>query len=282
MKSLTAYITPPIVNTIEAIVILLALHYIFTFICTRQIKDRNTGIKYVKRIDYVLFFIMIFVVGKIWLAGFTYLFTILGLIGAALILTQRPTIMNISGWLVIIWREIFLEGDYIEINKQAGVVDKIGMFHFNLLVSERIKVNNDYYIDAEVKTIKIPNSMVMTHPLINYSRSSHLIKQEIVFYIKNSSAAAKAKEQATNFAIAALQTTYHDNPRYRADLKKLTYADNECLVYITSTANYKKPKGIKLSIAFWCYHEHAEEIKTQIEEQILQQFTNSKEIELLI
>ena len=69
------------------------------------------------RLLYVMAIFFIFILAQIWVEGFTQLLAILGLVSAALVITNKEIIMNFSGWLIIIWRGLFTEDDLIEIQQ---------------------------------------------------------------------------------------------------------------------------------------------------------------------
>lgn len=81
----------------------------------------------------------------------------LGLVAAGLVVTNKESIMNFAGFLIINWRGIFTEDDFIQIQNHIGCVESIQPFYFKLY--ETTSTNQK---QATGRAIKIPNSLVIT------------------------------------------------------------------------------------------------------------------------
>lgn len=63
--------------------------------------------KFKYRLIYIAVFVYLLVLVRIWIEGFTHLFTMLSLVAAGLVVANKESIMNITGWFIINWRGLF-------------------------------------------------------------------------------------------------------------------------------------------------------------------------------
>lgn len=164
------------------IAFLLALDFVLEMILIKNIKDRKKSLKLRVLLRYIFTFVFLFSMAKIWVEGFGYLLTFVGIIAAAFTITQKEYLMNLVGWLIIMWRDLFSEGDYIEIGKHCGYVTTIGPLYFCL--------DEVSYLwgDKTGRIIKIPNSLTANHPVVNFSTESAFIegKVQVIFTVDSS------------------------------------------------------------------------------------------------
>ena len=275
-----------ITKTVVSGLVLIAVY----FICLRIYQAKYTKpiqiLKYEKRTAYILVFIFIFVVAKIWLHGFIHFFTILGLIGAALIITHKELLNNVSGCFIIVWRGLFIEGDYININEFKGYVNSIGLLYFTLREDRTISVDTKTYLKNHAKLTKIPNSYIINNPIINYTANSILCKNEVTAYVKPESDLEVTKEIISEIIEENLSNFYSYNSKYFRDLANIYRGLKNAYPFkkfnLRLSPSYDKPIGIKVTIEIYCYHEDFNEIKCSIEEDILIKFKEIIETKIAI
>jgi small-conductance mechanosensitive channel len=135
--------------------------------------------------------------------------TDLGLLSAGLAIALKDLIMNLAGWLFIIWRRPFEVGDRIQIGNHAGDVIDQRIFQFTIL-----EIGN--WVDADQgtgRTIHIPNGKVFGEAQANYTKGFPYIWNEIAVLITFESNWKKAKnllqeidtQRAESFVEAAEQ-----------------------------------------------------------------------------
>ncbi|MFZ9035387.1 MAG: mechanosensitive ion channel domain-containing protein [Francisellaceae bacterium] len=130
------------------------------------------------RFRYVLIIIFLILLIRVWVDGLTNIFTMLSLVAAGLVVTNKESIMNLIGYMVIQWRNVFAEGDYIEIASKSGYVIKTGPFYFSLSEidpKKNIKLG---------KVIRVPNGLIINSIIINYSQKKTPFDIVIDFKIK--------------------------------------------------------------------------------------------------
>ncbi|MCP4752888.1 MAG: mechanosensitive ion channel [Proteobacteria bacterium] len=72
-----------------------------------------------------MFFLGFMLIGRLWIHGLQPILTFLGIVTAALVITQKEAILNATGFVFILWRDLFAIGDRIQIDTHKG--DVIGI-----------------------------------------------------------------------------------------------------------------------------------------------------------
>lgn len=101
--------------------------------------------------------------------------TYLGLLSAGLAVALQPLLVNMAGWMFILWRRPFRVGDRIEVSGHAGDVIDLRVFQFTLM-----EIGN--WVDADQTTgriVHIPNNVVFSGTLANYTRGFDYIWNEL-------------------------------------------------------------------------------------------------------
>jgi small-conductance mechanosensitive channel len=176
--SFVSELSPIEVRLIETAVLflgLIVLRTVLLVVVRRQIADDRTRYHWRKGITYVLAVIGLFVAGRIWFVGFRSIATFLGIAAAGLVIALKEPLLNIAAWFFLVWRRPFVVGDRVEIKQHIGDVIDVRIFQFTLL-----EVGN--WIGADQSTgrvIHVPNGVVFTDPLANYTRGFPYIWNEL-------------------------------------------------------------------------------------------------------
>jgi small-conductance mechanosensitive channel len=142
-----------------------------------------------KATEYVLAVVGVFLIGRLWLEGIQSLATYVGLLSAGLAIALQDLIINLAGWLFILWQRPFIVGDRIEIGDIAGDVINQSIFNFNLL-----EIGNLIESDQSTgRIVHVPNGFVFKQSLVNYSQGIPYIWHEIPVLITYESDWEKAK-----------------------------------------------------------------------------------------
>jgi len=100
-----------------------------------------------------------------------------GLVGLGLTVELQKPIMNFVGWNVIVFRDVYEEGDRIKIGEVRGDVKEIQIFNttlYGLL---------DTSDQRSQKIITIPNELVLTTDVENYTQESNYILNELLISV---------------------------------------------------------------------------------------------------
>lgn len=134
---------------------------------------------------YFIWIIVIFLTFSLIFRQVGSLLTSIGLIGFGLTLALQKPILNFVGWVAIIFGKTYHIGDVISINNITGKVYDIRVMYTNIG-----GLNSDG--DPTGRAISIPNEFVFTYPLINLSKGSNYIWDEINVYLTYTSNWKKA------------------------------------------------------------------------------------------
>ena len=142
-----------------------------------------------KAVEYVMAVLGVFLIGRLWLEGIQSLATYVGLLSAGLAIALQDLIINLAGWLFILWQRPFVVGDRIEIGDISGDVINLSIFNFNLL--EIGNLNNSDQSTGRI--VHVPNGLVFRQSLVNFSQGIPFIWNEIPVLITFESNWEKAK-----------------------------------------------------------------------------------------
>ncbi|WP_235826851.1 mechanosensitive ion channel [Facilibium subflavum] len=101
------------VNTFVSAIAIALLAGIVFLLLKRKVTSKKQMRKIRSRVIYVAIVIFLLALIRIWIDGFSHLFTMLSLVAAGLVITNKENIMNFTGWTIINWRGLFSEGDAI-------------------------------------------------------------------------------------------------------------------------------------------------------------------------
>ncbi|OGT29819.1 MAG: hypothetical protein A3E87_05670 [Gammaproteobacteria bacterium RIFCSPHIGHO2_12_FULL_35_23] len=251
-KVFVSHLINNLANTIiSGIVLTICSLLIYIFFASKyDYKKQRVKFKY--RLIYVAVFIFILVLAKIWVEGFAHIFTVLGLVAAGLVVTNKETIMNLVGWLIINWRGLFNKGDFIQIQAFSGYVDTVGLLYFKIYEVSALNVKR-----ATGKTIKIPNGLVLTNAITSLSPNTNLCEYTVKCHISLESnleeTVSFVKETINNI----IKKFYDNHENYQREyiearnktLAKILPLENQVLIEPV----FDKKNDIKLLISFYCY-----------------------------
>ena len=161
--------------TAGGILLLLAVRGMVLAAVHRRVTDLHTRYRWHKGANYAAGVIGILLVIRIWLVDFAGAATYLGLLSAGLAIALKDPLANLAAWLFILWRRPFEVGDRVQLGQHAGDVVDVRLFQFTLL-----EIGN--WVDADQSTgriIHVPNALLFTTPIANYTRGFEFIWTEL-------------------------------------------------------------------------------------------------------
>ncbi len=259
--------------SLVAIVVVYALRRVLLRIVDKRVEDPKVIYQWSKNSSYVALLLCVILVGSIWLEGLRSLGTFFGLLSAGLAIALKDVVASVAGWVFILWRRPFQLGDRIQIGDRAGDVVDIRLFQFTLL-----EIGN--WVDADQSTgrvIHVPNLMVFTEPLFNYTAQFEFIWNEVPVLVTFESNWRKAKEilqeildakagESVREAERAMRTA---SKKFMIHFRKLTPK-----VY-TSVVD----SGVLLTLRFICRARERRGQSEEVWEAILEAFAGSGDID---
>ncbi|MEE8376191.1 MAG: mechanosensitive ion channel domain-containing protein, partial [Acidimicrobiia bacterium] len=126
----------------------------------------------------------------IWIDAFDSLTTFLGLLSAGIAIALGDLLKNMAGWAYIMTRKPFQVGDRIEVRGLHGDVADVRLFRFTLM-----EVGN--WVEGDQITgrlVHVPNGVIFTDPLANYTEGFDYIWEEISFTVTFESSWERGEE----------------------------------------------------------------------------------------
>ncbi|MBX9697205.1 MAG: mechanosensitive ion channel family protein [Alphaproteobacteria bacterium] len=260
-------ISTKIINTAIIVFVIFLTYLAFRYWI--KSKELETKTKYKKRFLYASGIILTYFIGKIWMEGFIHLFAFLGIVSAALTITQKETLMNLMGWLIIMWRDHFSEGDRIEIASYKGYVHSIGVFYFTM--------SDEYTHHRQIphgKTFRIPNGLVITSPITNHMRKVNSMEFNMTFLITPDSSLDEAMTLMKSIMQQVLTSVYLK----KEDKDKKPPIFNEASVYVRP--KFEEPSGIEINLCYYCLPRDQLIIEKQAHKMILEQLQKTDTVHL--
>lgn len=249
-----------------AVIAVLIVRKILLFVVRRNSKSVSTRYRWRKSTAYAAFILCVFIVGGIWFRGFQSLSTYLGLLSAGLAIALQVPLVNLAGWIFILWRRPFGVGDRIEIDGVRGDVIDQRIFMFTIM-----EIGN--WVDAEQSTgrvIHIPNGKIFQEPLANYTEGFEYIWNEIPILLTFESNWEKAKE-----ILEEISVKHGDEPSglageqiKRAASTRLIIINKLTPIVYTSV----KDSGVMLTIRYLCNPRRRRGSEQNIWEDVLRAF----------
>lgn len=215
-----------------------------------------------KRFMYVMLVVDILVLTRIWVDGFSHIITVLSLMAAGLVVANKESVMNLIGGLIINWRDLFVEGDFVQIQNFSGYVFSIGIMYFKLY--ETVSIDQK---QATGRTIKIPNSLVITAPVVNFSPDSNLCLYKFLVNCKPEISIAEQLKTVLKTIITIIDKTYKDHPCYKQLYVKAHNRDLSHLINLQPTAmfiaSHDDHDVLKICVQFYCFSQDYAQISQQ-------------------
>jgi small-conductance mechanosensitive channel len=245
------------------VLVILVLRTIAIRVLRARVDDIRTQHRWRRAISYASVVLAVFLVGRIWYEGLANLATFLGLLSAGLAIALRDPVVNLGGWLFIIWSRPFVVGDRIQIGAHTGDVIDRRLFQIALL-----EVGN--WVDADQSTgrmVYIPNGHVFTQPLANYTRGLQFLWDEIQVRLTFESNWQKAKSLLTEIVERHARETVEEAERQMENVSRqhlIFYSTLTPAVY-TSVRDW----GVLLTLRYLCHPRRRRGMAQAIWEDVL-------------
>jgi small-conductance mechanosensitive channel len=262
-----------LVHTAAIVLVLWAVRALILRIVWRRSDDAGVRYGWRKVTGYIAVAIGVLAVARVWFIGFGSFATFAGLVSAGLAIALRDIVANLAGWIFIVWRRPFVVGDRIEIGEHKGDVIDVRAFQFTLM-----EVGNWVHADQSTgRVLHVPNGLVMSQPVANYSRGFSYIWNEIPVLITFESDWKRAKE--------ILLEIVRDRPEALSERAEhaLREASKKFFIrYPTLTPTVYtavKESGVLLTLRYLCPPRRRRSTEQSIWEAILEAFSGEPDIE---
>jgi small-conductance mechanosensitive channel len=223
--------------------------------------------------SFVWIFIIILLI-SILIGDFGGLLTF-GVVMAALLYVLQKPILNIAGWLDIIFHRPYAIGDRIEVDGKKGYIVDIGMFHTTLREFGEW-MSGDTYTG---RLITVPNSCIFETPIINYSRDTPYIWDEIKVAITYESDYEVAKKYILESAVEVAgekMKQYSKNMAQKIDIRDLKSQLKEEPLIRSEFSD----SSVNFFVIYLCEASTRRQVKTEITEKILSRIQKDDKVHI--
>lgn len=242
-------------------------------LAVRSSGDVSVQYRWRKTTQYVAAAVVAYGLGRIWLKDLASLTTMVGLVGAGLVVALQDPIANVAGWLHILTRRPFEVGDRIEVGSVRGDVIDQRVFAFTLL-----EIGN--WVDADQSTgrvLHVPNSRVFKEPIASYSQGFRYIWIELAATVTFESDWKKAKAvlQAVgeNVSLDVVEEARrHVDEAAKRYMIRFTYLTARVYTRVDDS-------GVRLTLRFLSLPQKRRDAEERAWEQILEAFAEDEEID---
>jgi len=278
IQKISAYFEQPIVVKVVVtgllILLLFIIKRILFGIIDKRISTPKSLYSWKKTTSSIILILSILGVVRIWLGSFTSLATYTGLVSAGIAIALKDMLVNLAGWVFIMWRKPFEVGNRIQIGDTAGDVIDVRPFQFTVL-----EIGN--WVKADQSTgrmVHIPNGFVFTNVLSNYDSGFKYIWNEVPVMVTFESNWEKAKQLLSAIASdKALPITGVIQKEIEAAAKKYLIIYNKLTPVVYTSV---EDSGILLTIRYLTEIRQRRNSVEVIWEEILRQFAMNKDIDL--
>lgn len=263
-----------LIASVVGLLLVSALRMGGTRLINQQIDDPRLRYAWRKWIGYLCYGLYGFALVVMWLPDMRGLSTFLGLFSAGLAVVLRDPLVNLVGWLFILWRQPFQMGDRIQVGSHSGDVIDIAVFQFTLM-----EIGN--WVEADQSTgriIHVPNGQVFQQAIANYSQGFKYIWNEIsvlVTFESNWESAKKILLVQVNTHAEHLSSIAEQHLRQSGHKYMIFYSKLTPTVYTTV-----KESGILLTMRYLCEPRQRRGTEQELWEGVLREFAKNRDISL--
>lgn len=274
----TISLSTPFVTRVLWTLVAFALLYIIKraiqHLVSRYISETHRQYRTSKLIGRLTTVLSVVAVIMIWSPQRADVFTLLTLIGAGLAISMREALLSMLGWLHLIVRTPYKNGDRIEVRGIQGDVVDVRLLHTTLM-----EIGG--WVDADQSTgrlVHIPNHWVFLDGVYNYTLGFNYIWNELPFTVTFRSDWQRAQEQILDIANETVKSVEEQASRQiqqTAQEYLVHYSILTPYVYVNVVEN-----GIRLTLRYLCEPRKRRGTAHALTVQILKAFQEAGTIEL--
>ena len=156
----------------------------------RRSTDPRTRYRWRKGTLYATVVVAVLVLLPVWGGAVGSVATFFGLLSAGLAIALRDPVVNLFGWLYILWRRPFTPGDRITVRDRTGDVTDQRLFSFTLLDVETATGA----FQSTGRIVNVPNGWIFSEAFVNHTGAFAYVWHEIPVVVTFESDWRGAKE----------------------------------------------------------------------------------------
>lgn len=261
-------------SSLACIALLWSLRWLLLKLVWRQTENLQVRYQWRRVSSYAAFILTVVLAGRVVFVGFHGVATFLGLLTAGLAIALKDPLVNLVGWMLIIWRRPFAVGDRIQIGSHAGDVMDLTISRFTLA-----EIGNWVHADQITgRIVHIPTGKVFVEPLAIYSKGMHdFIWNEVAVLITFESNWKRAKDILNQIAV-----NHAGHLAKPVENKLKEYARDFLVVPVDLTPRVftaVEESGVLLTVRHVCPSRHRRESTQGIWEDVLDRFAECDDVD---
>lgn len=240
---------PRVAETLLVLLVYLSLRVAYRRALERVVRQGERRFHLVKVGRLALNTLLVLSLYQLWLDRGWSLASFVGLLSAGFAIVFREPLLNFAGWIYLLTRRPFKIGDRVQLGQAyAGDVVDIGTSDFTLM-----EIGN--WVDADQSTgriVHVPNGLLFTQPLANYSEGFPLLWNELEVLLTYESDWRQAMQMLEQIAEQHCEVDEEARERTRAQLAEskrylISYNHLSPSVYVS-----KADSGVMLTLRYLC------------------------------
>ena len=177
------YPNPYVRNVFYTFLTLTILYFLFRIafevVVAKRIRESKTRYSFRKTVSILYLVVSVAIMLRIWVEDAHMLTVSYGLVGAGIAVALQDFFKNFAGGIVLFVTGIYRVGDRIEINSKYGDVIDIRMLYTTLMEMKEWVAGDQ----ATGRLSIIPNGMVLSSTINNYTKDNNFIWDELAIPI---------------------------------------------------------------------------------------------------
>jgi len=176
-------------------------------------------------VKYVVWVIALIAALAVAIGNLGVWITSMGLVGFGITFALQKPILNIVGWVTIMFNQTYKLGDRVQMGDVKGDVVEIQVMY---TVLDGILPNTD---EPSGKTITLPNELVLTGSVVNFTKSGDYLWEELSIQITYESDWKKAEKMLKEIAFKIVNkyvgNSSHETTVVHKSFKEMIFALNK-------------------------------------------------------
>lgn len=196
-----------------------------------------------------------------------------GLVGAALAFVLQKPLLNLVGWVLVTYRQVYRIGDRIEVGDVRGYVTDIGLMYTELQEFGKWMKGDTF----TGRIVTIPNGAVVDGPTFNYTRDFPFVWDEVEVMVTYESDIAVAKTHMISAAMEVVGGIMFEN--YEQYRDHLSIQDLEGSLLRTPEIRMEfADSGVRLFVLYFCPAERRRKLRAQLVEKVWHRFSTDTRV----
>jgi small-conductance mechanosensitive channel len=241
-------------------------------VLSRRIPGSKVRYSFRKTIQALFVGISLVIILRIWVVNAQALLVAYGLVAAGVAIALQDVFKNFAGAVAILLNGVYRIGDRIQINSEFGDVIDIGLFYTTLLEIRG-------WVDGDQTTGRItliPNGLVLSSPLHNYTKDHSFLWDEIMLPITYGSSWKKAVEIIETIVQEGTAGVTEQVEREISRLEEKYYLSKrniEPMVFVTPTDNW-----VALHVRYVVAARERRIVRNELSRRILEELEKAADI----